>query len=383
MGTNHKKRGSLDLPMGRPVKGILSTFAPSIRQYVDKYRPSQAGWSAQTLSVELSLATSLLDENKPHPSSIGRYLCKTKRTKRYRKPFYTEPSIFIKTTKGHEVWQIDAEGTKDILGVGWVSPINIKDIETKVFIMSYPCCVKTANNLPKTMDYQWALRVAFIEWGLPWYLQTDHGSVFFDNKSASPFPTTLYLWLLGLGIEILFTPVGKPQKQGMVERSHQTLDGQLTPGISLSNSNDLFDFYQQRRQRLNEHIPSSANQNLPPLVNRPDARMTLRTYEPLTEAKIFDKNKIQVYLQNQTWFRLVALNKTFSLGGQLYHLPSAKPNSEISIIYNKAFDGFDCFEPDGKLLDFCPAKKLNFNELAGDINQFNAWINNRILLKHQ
>lgn len=357
MGTTHKKRGSIDLPIGRPVKGVLSSFSPLIAQYIDKYRPSKEGWSAQTISVELGLEDSLSDKNKPTVSSIGRYLCSKKRTKRYRKPFHQEPSAFIKTTQAHEVWQIDAEGTKNILGVGWVSPINVKDIETKIFVVTYPCCVKTVNNLP-------------------------HGSVFFDNKSTSPFPTTLYLWLLGLGIEILFTPVGKPQKQGMVERSHQTLHGQLTPGIALTNFNDLFDFFQQRRQRLNEHIPSCANQKLPPLVNRPDARMPLRAYEILNEANLFDKNKIHQYLQNQTWFRLVALNKNFSIGGQIYHLPSAKPNSQILVKYNKALEGFDCFEPNGKLLDFCPAKKLNFNELAGDINQFNSWVISRLLLKH-
>ena len=382
MGTNNKKRGSLDKPMGRPPQGILSSFGPTIRSFIDKYRPTKEGWSATTLAVELGLDESINEPSQPSSSSISRYLRSTKRTRRYRKQFDLPPSIFIKTTQAHEVWQIDAEGTKNVSKAGWVSPINIKDIETKAFILSYPCCVQTANNLPKTIDYQWALRIAFMEWGMPLYLQTDHGSVFFDNKSASPFPTTLYLWLLGLGIEILFTPVGKPQKQGMVERSHQTFHNQLTPGILLHSFDELFDFCQNRRQRLNEHIPASATNNLPPLINRPDAAILLRAYQTLNEATIFDKKRIQDYLKAQTWFRLVAANKNFSIGGQVYHLPTAKPNSEISVKYNTDCDGFDCFDPNGKILDFCPAKKLNFNELAGDINLFNIWIENRLLIKY-
>lgn len=368
--------------MGRPRKGVLSSFGSAIRTYIDKYRPSALGWSAKTISVELSLEDSLSGQAQPSSSSISRYLRHTKRTKRYRKGRDIAPSVFIKTTQAHEVWQLDAEGTKSVLGVGWVSLINIKDIESKAFIMSYPCCVKTANNLPKTMDYQWALRLAFMEWGMPLCLQTDHGSVFFDNKSTSSFPTTLYLWLLGLGIDVLFTPIGKPQKQGLVERSHQTFDGQLTPGVCLNTPEQLFDFSQNRRQRLNLHIPSSTSQNRPPLVNRPDACINTRHYEPQHEAQIFDTNRIQNYLESQTWFRLVAHNKKFSIGGQLYHLPSAKPNSEITIKYNKKLDGFDCFEADGKILDFCPAKNLNFKELAGDLHAFNTWIKGRILLKH-
>ena len=55
MGTNDKKRGSIEKPMGRPPKGILSSFATQIRDYIDKYRPSQEGWSAATLAVEIGL----------------------------------------------------------------------------------------------------------------------------------------------------------------------------------------------------------------------------------------------------------------------------------------------------------------------------------------
>jgi hypothetical protein len=382
MGASHKKRGQVTSPMGRPVKGTLSSFPVTLRDYIDKYRPSSAGWSAKTIKIELDFEETFISQSKPSSISISRYLRSTKRTRRYRKKSDIAPSVFIETTQAHDVWQIDAEGTKKVLPVGWVSPINIKDIETKAFIMSYPCCVPTGNNLPKTIDYQWALRIAFMEWGMPLFLQTDHGSVFFDNKGTSPFPTTLYLWLLGLGINIIFTPVGKPQKQGLVERSHQTFHGQLTPGISLSTPEALFDFFQKRRQRLNEHIPASATGNLPPLVNRPDACHTIRTYEPMNEDKMFDKNRVQNYLHNQTWFRLVALNKNFSIGGQLYHLPSAKPNTQIAIKYNKKLDSFDCFDSDDKLLDFCPAKKLNFNELAGDMNLFSLWVKDRLLLKH-
>jgi hypothetical protein len=36
-------------------------------------------------------------------------------------------------------------------------------------------------------------------------LTLDHGTVFYDNTTPSPFPTTLHLWLLALGVQVRFT----------------------------------------------------------------------------------------------------------------------------------------------------------------------------------
>src|SRR5260221_3922121 len=41
--------------------------------------------------------------------------------------------------------------------------------------------------------------------GLPRRITFDHGTVFYDTTSPSPFPTRLHLWLLALGIDVCFT----------------------------------------------------------------------------------------------------------------------------------------------------------------------------------
>src|SRR2546425_906704 len=65
-----------------------------------------------------------------------------------------------------------------------------------VSVESYPC-LDTTN--PPLQAYQLMLRRAELSTGLPRRITLDHGTVFYDNTSPSPFPTCLHLWLLADG----------------------------------------------------------------------------------------------------------------------------------------------------------------------------------------
>ena len=368
--------------MGRRKTGCLSRFSPLIRQDIDNYRPGDGGWSAKVIAVELSLDPRFKTEPKPCVSSIYNYLSKRGKSKRKNQHSALPSSPVIVATRPHQVWQMDSEGTKQVLDLGWVAPINVKDVAHKIYVMTYPCMLKTASNHPITTDYQRTLRLAFMEWGLPENLQTDHESIFFDSKTKSPYPTQLHLWLIGLNIELYFTPFGKPQKQGMVEKSHQTMHRQITDGRSFDTATAIFEFAQQRRQRLNEHIPSTVTQNLPPLVAHPDAAFSGRHYEALKEVQIFDLVLVQNYLTKGIWYRRIAANNTISLGGYLYHLPNGKPTKDVQVRYNREQNTFDCFDANGILVGYQQAKGLSFKELCGDLDDFLKWVQIVTLIKH-
>ena len=87
-------------------------------------------------------------------------------------------------------------------GVGKVSLINLVDVTSRLKAESYPSLETTNPALP---DYQLTLRRAFLTYGLPQTLTLDHGTVFYDNSTPSPFPTRLHLWLLALGVQVRFT----------------------------------------------------------------------------------------------------------------------------------------------------------------------------------
>ena len=83
-----------------------------------------------------------------------------------------------------------------VAGVSKVCLISILDMVSRLKVESYPC-LDTTN--PPLQAYQLMLRRAFLTTGLPRRITLDHGTVFYDNTSPSPFPTSLHLWLLADG----------------------------------------------------------------------------------------------------------------------------------------------------------------------------------------
>jgi transposase InsO family protein len=66
---------------------------------------------------------------------------------------------------------------------------------------------------------QQVLRSALARWGLPRRLRVDNGKPW---GSWSDLPPVLALWLIGLGIDLLWNDPRCPQQNGVVERSQGT-----------------------------------------------------------------------------------------------------------------------------------------------------------------
>jgi hypothetical protein len=66
---------------------------------------------------------------------------------------------------------------------------------------------------------QQCLRVAFARWGLPLFIRVDNGKPW---GSWSDLPPALALWLIGLGVVVVWNDPRCPQQNGVVERSQGT-----------------------------------------------------------------------------------------------------------------------------------------------------------------
>src|SRR5262249_38166991 len=75
------------------------------------------------------------------------------------------------------------------------------------------------------------LRAGFTRWGRPRRLGVDNGKPW---GSWRALPTALALWLIGLGIEMLWNPPRRPQANGVVERSQGTAKRWGDPGSCAS-----------------------------------------------------------------------------------------------------------------------------------------------------
>lgn len=106
---------------------------------------------------------------------------------------------------------------------------------------------------------------------MPAHRSFDHGTVFFDTTSPSPFPTRIHRWLIALGIQVQFTRVHWPTDHGIIERHHLTSDAQVIQGQTWADMQALWQGLDIRRDVLNTALPCRPCGDLPPLQADPRA----------------------------------------------------------------------------------------------------------------
>jgi len=329
-------RGGGTSVLGRPRQGALSAFPPELRATLQRWRQAHPGWGAKTLRAELEADPHFQCQRLPSRRSIARWL-QLQGLSRSRQPHHDLPAPLRPPLQApHEEWEMDARGEERVRGVGLVMLIDLSDRLSHVRLLSFPCWVgdQRVTRAPTTADYQLALRLAFSEWGLPDRIAVDHDVVFYDSRSASPFPTRLHLWLLALDVGLVFGPLGRATERGLTERSHQLWGAQVLEGQHFADWAALYQALGERRRFLNERLPCERLDELPPLVAYPQARTPRREYRPEWEAQALDLSRIYVYLARGRWFRLVSSIGTVTLGGQVYGLGRAWAKQQVEITFD-------------------------------------------------
>jgi hypothetical protein len=236
--------------------------------------------------------------------------------------------------------------------------------------MSYPVISgkkRVAHN-PDTVDYQAALRLTFMDFGMPECIQVDRAAVFYDSRAKSPFPTRLHLWLIALGIDLCFSRPRIPTDQAIVERSHQLWDQQCLQGQTFTSWDELFQTLRERRNFINLHLPCASLDNQPALVVFPEAVHSGRMYRPEYEHELLDLSRIWQYLAKGHWFRLVSKAGTFAIGGHQYYLDYTLAGQHIELTFDPDLRAFSCQNDAGELIDYLPIQGITINNLMGDLS---------------
>lgn len=320
--------------MGRPQKGCLSSFSSIITNQILCLRAAHPGWGAKTIWSELNLNKRFKTLDIPKPSTIALFLKSKGLTKEYEKNIPLPDSQLHRANYSHHIWQIDGQGATLVEGIGKVHLINTKDVFSRTYCGSIPYLAGLHSGSPSGTSYQHALRVAFCEFGIPNTIQTDHASVFYENKGKSPFPTRFHLWLISLGIPLIFSRKSTPTDQGVVERAHQTITKQVIDGSSFDALLSLHTYCDKRRKLLNEVLPCSTIGDIAPLKAFPNARHSGRIYHPHLERQLVDLNRVFQFLDKGKWYRKAGKTKTVHLGGQWYYVKHAKMHSLLHIEFN-------------------------------------------------
>jgi len=190
--------------------------------------------------------------------------------------------------------------------------------------------------------------MGFHAYGLPEQISLDHDSAFYDNKSASPFPSTIHLRLIGLGVQVRFIHKRPPLEHALIERRHQTIAGQAFAGQTFSDIAALHRSLQARLLFLNQEYPSLALNGAPPFQAFPQARHSGRSYSLCKEERALNLEPICAYLQTGRWFRQISSVGVFSLGGYGYNLTTQFADQTVEITFNATTHKLACLPEKGK-----------------------------------
>lgn len=359
-------RSGLGSHMGRPRTGVLGQTSLELRDAARELRQAHPGWGPQTLRLELAHDRRFVGLRIPSRARLAAFLKVEKLSQRHeRRSELVQPEPQLATAP-HDTWEMDAQGVRQIDDVGRVSVINIGDPYSHVRTESW-ACLHTMK--PATNDYQLALRRAMLRFGRPRRLSLDHDSAFYDNKSASPYPSQLHLWAIALGIDVVFIHKGRPTEHGFIERTHQIVDGQALLGHTFVDPAAVQPILEQRLDFLNTQYPSRALAGQPPLTAHPAAAHAGRTYRPEYEEVILDLDRVFRYLAQQCWFRQVSSpGGQFTLGACRYGLGKAWANQEIEITFDPQTQELVCRSEDGQATQRLPAKGLTKADLMGELD---------------
>lgn len=367
-------RAGLASKRGRPPKGALSSFPETLREDIRLLRVGHPGWGPNTLVAELGSDPYWKEKKRPSRSSIARYLKEQGLTRPYERHTQLPQERRKRAKAPHDVWELDARGEEYIPEVGVIALLDVKDICSRARLMSFPAVLgkRRRQHHPNTEDYMMALRLAFVDWGLPQQVHVDHASVFFDNSTKSPFPSRIHLWLTGLGVDVTFSRRNRATDQGAVEKSHQLWAAQVLEGQEFTAWEELYFALRDRRDFLNGLLPCATLGGLPPLLAFPDAAHSDRHYRPEWEEEMLDMERVFDLLRQGRWFRLVSKDGNISIGRDIMSVGRKLARQQLAVKVDPEEKIYLCHDAHGKVVARCRPRKLTKGYLMGHVgNLFN------------
>jgi hypothetical protein len=169
------------------------------------------------------------------------------------------------------------------------------------------------------------LREAFGHWGIPRCVRVDNG---WPWGSTGELPTDLALWLIGLGVEVIWNPPRCPQAHGVVEHSQGTGKRWAAP----ETCRDITEL----RRRLQEQ--DRIQRELYPSINGrsrreafPEPKHSGRAYRPEEEASLGDLSRVLNALAGHVLVRRVDGSGMISLYNRNRYVGKALKGQDVYV----------------------------------------------------
>lgn len=204
----------------------------------------------------------------------------------------------------NDVWQMDFKGRFPLGDRKICHPLTMVDDHSR-----YALCLQACSN-EQAETVRQHLERTFRRYGLPSAFLVDNGVPW---GTCSPVRwTRLRVWLLKLGVEVIYARPYHPQTKGKNERFHRTLKAEVLSMRTFRTSSELQKAFDRWRHVYNNERPhQSLGQNVPASRYRPSPRsLPSKLHEP-------------EYEEGTIVRRASAQKANFRFGKRRWHAPEA------------------------------------------------------------
>ena len=350
-----------------PAPGLLSQFDPKVAERARYWKGQHPKRGPNRILHDLATDPLLQGLALPKRATLAAYFHQV--CPELLQPHQPAPAKPTPVGTVHERWQLD--GKENLrLGDGTIATtLDLREPVACVFLGSQAHAVQTAKGwrkltLPET---QADLRLAFTRYGLPASLQTDRERLY-GQPPEEAFPTNFTLWLVGLGIQHVFSRPHQPTDQPTVERGHRTLCDWMAAPEPWANLPQLQADLDQACHLHNAVLPSQAGdcQGRIPLQVHPEVLQPQRPYHPSAELALFSLTRIDHFLAQFVWHHKVTPSGQAFVRDQAVYLGPARAGQCVEVRFDPS-DRQLVFRhaQTGQELKRCPLRGLDVATLTG------------------
>jgi hypothetical protein len=208
------------------------------------------------------------------------------------------------------------------------------------------------NQVPPA-DVRDQLRRAFSCWGLPQKFRVDNGGPW---GSKGDLPTELALWLIGLGVEMIWNTPNRPQENGVVERSQGTANRWCEPWTC--ESPEELETRLERMDRLHREVYPYRDRRSR-LAFYPGLVHSGRPYAPESEARLWDWSRVNAHLSGYVVVRRVNRNGMVSIYNHGYHVGRVHQGKEVYVTFDPETNEWVFSDAMGRELRHKVAKEIS------------------------
>ena len=232
-----------------------------------------------------------------------------------------------RATRPHETWQMDAKEFVRLKNGQRVSWLRVVDeftgavLGTVVFEKERFASVSAA-------AVRKVLRALFSCWGRPRRFRVDNGHPW---GSTGDFPTDLSLWLIGLGMDMIWNPPCTPQKNGVVERSQGVGKNWAEPG-SCNSAKALQQRLDEMDRIQREEYPHDRRKSR--LETYPALKSSRRRYDTKWEADHWSIKRVLAHMSEYVIQRRIDRGGSVSIYNRNYYVGRHHKGKEIFVYFD-------------------------------------------------